>query len=341
MEATKKCTQCEKVQPLTNFYRHKSTADGRISTCTACMHANQEAAIQRQHEEWLRRQERLQEEKRQREEKWERQRQEREQEEAEWKRREEEWKQQRAERQQWLLNWFQQQLDRHNYIHPNLMQFPEEGDQYPYFAIDAIVKHYHRWPGTYAVREWLRYLESLEYCVIDTETTGSMRFSQVIEITVLNKQGDVIYTTLLQPTTSIEPIATSVHGLTWKDVKDAPQFSQVYQDIYAHLTGKVVLAYNASFDIRLLFQTARAFQVPFPRLEVGCLMYAYGKLKGERYEESAQYKRHALVKACVNEGIILSDVRQIGDYYYQSGFHRAEQDARHLYDLLQCMLRKL
>lgn len=339
-EAMKPCVQCQEVKPLTHFYRHKSTADGHISICATCSAANQKATIQRQHEEWLR----IQGERRQREEERERLRQEREQEreqqEAEWQRQEEEWKRQREERQQWLVNWFHHQPDRDNYIHPYLMQIPKDGDQYPYLEIDTIVKYYYRWTSMYAVREWLRYLESLEYCVIDTETTGSRRFSQVIEITILNKQGSVTYTTLLQPTTSIEPLATSIHGLTWQDVKDAPQFSQVYQDIYAHLTGKLVLAYNASFDIHSLFRTARAFQVPFPRLQVGCLMYAYSKLKGEQYEESTQYKRHALLKACISEGISLPDLRQVGDHYYQTGFHRAENDARYLYELLQCMLQK-
>jgi hypothetical protein len=31
--------------------------------------------------------------------------------------------------------------------------------------------------------------------------------------------------------------------------------SEVYQNIYANLTGKVVLAYNASFDVHSLFRS--------------------------------------------------------------------------------------
>lgn len=344
MEATtKQCTQCKEVKPLTDYYRHKSAPDGHIQICAICYVANRQETIRRQHEEWQRRQE----ERRQQEEEWEQRRQRREQEweaiRAEWQRREEEWQrqrqQQREERQQELVSWYSQQPDRRMYVHPDLMQLPQEEDHYPAIEIDAIVKHYQRWASKSAVCEWLQYLGSLDYCVIDTETTGTRRFSQVIEIAILNKQGSVTYTTLLQPTTSIEPIATSVHGITWNDVKDAPQFREVYQDIYAHLIGKVVLAYNASFDVHSLFRTARAFQVPFPRLQVGCLMYAYSKLRGVRCEESAQYRRFALAKACDDEGIALPGIQQSGDTYDQTGFHRAEYDAQYLYTLLQCILR--
>jgi hypothetical protein len=101
----------------------------------------------------------------------------------------------------------------------------------------------------------------------------------------------------------------------------------------------VTEAYNASFDVHSLFRTARAFQVPFPRLQVGCLMYAYSKLKGVRCEENAQYRRFALAKACDNEGIALPGMQQIDDTYDQTDFHRAAHDAQYLYTLLQCMLR--
>jgi DNA polymerase-3 subunit epsilon len=344
MAEKKECEQCHAEKELDLFRKvtNQYTGVHPMSICKDCHKSNNEERTRRQAEEWEARKAAQEAERRAQEEAQEQRRQQQEAErvlrEEEWQRHEEEWKRQREERQQWLVNWFDQQPDRANYVHPSLMQLPQEEGQYPYLKIDAIVKYYHRWTSTYAVRKWLCYLESLEYCVVDTETTGSRRFSQVIEIAILNKQGSVIYTTFLQPTTSIEPLATSIHGLTWQDVKDAPQFSQVYQDIYAHLAGKLVLAYNASFDIHSLFRTARAFQVPFPRLQVGCLLYAYSKLKGERYEESDQYRRFVLAKACINEGITFPGIRQIGDNYYQTDFHRAEQDARYLYELLQRMI---
>ena len=172
--------------------------------------------------------------------------------------------------------------------------------------------------------------------MIDTETTGSMRYSQVIEIAILNQEGEQIFHSLLRPSTPIEPIATSVHGLTWKDVKDAPTFAEISQDLYASLQKKLILAYNAAFDVRLLFQTARAFEVHFPLMEAACLMYCYSKIRGERTPRG-QYRRFRLGDACLAMRIEVPTV-QFGEERIAMLKHRAGDDARYLYELLQHLI---
>ena len=77
-------------------------------------------------------------------------------------------------------------------------------------------------------------------------TTGSLRSSQVIEVAVLDKRGDLLFHSLFRPTTSIDPFVSAIHGLSWKDVKDAPTFDLLSTDLYECLRGRLVLALAAA-----------------------------------------------------------------------------------------------
>jgi DNA polymerase-3 subunit epsilon len=222
-------------------------------------------------------------------------------------------------------------------LRPPLMQLPFEGESYPHFSVDDLTAYYHRWSCSEQAYAWLRGLQQIDYVVIDCETTGSRRYSQVIEVAVLNKQGNLLFHSLLRPSTPIEPIATSIHGLTWRDVKDAPTFDACCDALYQSLQGKLVLAYNAAFDIRLLFQTARAFQIPFPAMETACLMYCYSKMRGEM-TPSGQYRRFPLVEACQHMQIAIP-LAQLEGKPFAMLRHRAEDDTRLLYELVQCLIK--
>ena len=49
-----------------------------------------------------------------------------------------------------------------------------------------------------------------------------------------------------------EAINTSIHGITAQDVRNAPQFPDVYREFAGAFDGALVLAHNASFDISVL-----------------------------------------------------------------------------------------
>jgi len=226
----------------------------------------------------------------------------------------------------------------HDLLHPFLMELPAEGEPYPYLTIDDLTGHYHRWDNPDHARAWLGELADLDYVLLDVETTGSLRYSQVIEVAVLDKCGDLLFHSLFRPTTSIDPLASAIHGMSWKDVKDAPTFDLRATDLYECLRGRVVLAYNAAFDIRLLFQTARAFQVPFPRLETACLMRCYGKMCGERMA-NGQYRCFQLGVACLRLGIPVPTKEFFGEQIVLID-HRAEGDARYLHQFAQRLIEQ-
>ncbi len=58
------------------------------------------------------------------------------------------------------------------------------------------------------------------------------------------------WTTLVNPHRDIGP--TNIHGIAAADVAEAPDFAEVSDRILEVLAGRVVVAHNASFDMRFL-----------------------------------------------------------------------------------------
>lgn len=197
--------------------------------------------------------------------------------------------------------------------------------------IDAYTASYMRWQNKSHVLAWLDSF-SHEYALrpvfLDTETTGTRCVSEIIEICIVDEHGQTLFRSLINPTTEIEPMASSVHGLTRRDVEDAPRFPEIYEEVVSYLRDRIVIAYNASFDIRLLKQTADCYELAFPALHTACLMYAYAKYREEYMEQSNGLRRcktHRLEEAMAYERLDMPPL------------HRAERDAQCVHRLFQAM----
>lgn len=96
----------------------------------------------------------------------------------------------------------------------------------------------------------------MAYAVIDFETTGLVpeRTDRVVEVgivlTDVTGRIEEEWTTLVNPHRDLGP--TNIHGIAAADVVDAPTFADVSDHILELLTGRVVVAHNASFDMRFL-----------------------------------------------------------------------------------------
>jgi DNA polymerase III subunit epsilon len=91
--------------------------------------------------------------------------------------------------------------------------------------------------------------------VVDLETTGVLpSVDRVIEVGVvlLDDAGTVEdeFCTLVDPGRDIGP--TSLHGIRASDVLGAPTFAEVAPYLGSLLSGRVVVAHNALFDLRFL-----------------------------------------------------------------------------------------
>jgi DNA polymerase III subunit epsilon len=64
---------------------------------------------------------------------------------------------------------------------------------------------------------------------------------------------------------------TDIHGLTWFDVQDAPEFSAIAPAFLERLTrADIVIAHNASFDIGVLRATLNHFGLSCPEFDYLC-----------------------------------------------------------------------
>ncbi len=197
--------------------------------------------------------------------------------------------------------------------------------------IDTFTASYMRWESRAHVIEWLRSFAhplALRPVFLDIETTGARCYSEVIEVCIVNEHGQILYHSLVNPTTEIEPIATSIHGLTHRHVMSAPRYPEVHEKMMQHLYNRVVIAYNVSFDLRLLRQSAICYGLTFPKLHTACLMYAYAKHRAvpvEQTERRPRYKMYRLDEALTYEGLD-SPTR-----------HRAEWDAQCVHHLFHAL----
>lgn len=92
----------------------------------------------------------------------------------------------------------------------------------------------------------------LPIALIDVETTGrDASVDRVVEVGIAICRGGAVVDRknwLVNPGRPIPKEATDVHRLTDDDVKEAPPFAAVAEDIAAALVGCIPAAYNAAFD---------------------------------------------------------------------------------------------
>ncbi len=97
-------------------------------------------------------------------------------------------------------------------------------------------------------------LDTLEYAVVDVETTGSGQRNghRITEIAIVRldaagrKLGE--FATLVNPGRSIPPEITRLTNIDTDMVCEAPRFEDVAHEVRALLAGRVFVAHNAAFD---------------------------------------------------------------------------------------------
>lgn len=106
------------------------------------------------------------------------------------------------------------------------------------------------------------------YTVIDVETTGFVpeKFDRIVEIGVVfvSHQGEIQdhWSTLVNPQRDVGP--THVHGITATDVATAPTFAEIAPYVLHAVTGRTIVAHNATFDLRFVAHELLRAGVPLP-----------------------------------------------------------------------------
>lgn len=64
-----------------------------------------------------------------------------------------------------------------------------------------------------------------------------------------------------------------IHGISWFDVCDKPEFGSIALEVISHLaSADLVVAHNASFDLRVLHALLEHFQVSAPPFQHQCTL---------------------------------------------------------------------
>jgi DNA polymerase-3 subunit epsilon len=118
--------------------------------------------------------------------------------------------------------------------------------------------------------------EKTLFGVVDVETTGVFpeRADRVIEIAVLrvDLKGNVLdeYATLVNPNRDIT--GAQIHGITARDVKNAPLFGEIAGDILSLLAECIFVAHNVHFDLRFVRSEFARIGCMLPDLPYLCTM---------------------------------------------------------------------
>lgn len=164
----------------------------------------------------------------------------------------------------------------------------------------ACRKYMHKWLD----RDWL---------VLDVETTGLDLDAQVIEIGIIDKQGNTLFHSLVKPTMPVPAEATAIHGLQNSDLADAPAWPDIHEQVCNLLAGRLVLAYNALFDLQLMEQTAAIHGLTVLPVRTECVMELFAWWVGEE-NAYGSFRWHTLSDAAAYLDVEFTDAhRALGD----------------------------
>jgi DNA polymerase-3 subunit epsilon len=121
-----------------------------------------------------------------------------------------------------------------------------------------------------------RMKKDMNFVAIDFETAKYSRESacSVGLVKFLNgKASDTFYSLIRPPVLYIRPDFTDIHGLTVDDVRDAPDFAEVWKSGILPFTGGLPLAaHNAVFDMGVLRAALGWYGLPIPPLNYFCTL---------------------------------------------------------------------
>ncbi len=138
-----------------------------------------------------------------------------------------------------------------------------------------------------ARRDWL---------ILDSETTGINDTDEVIELGVIDCDGNIIMEQRINPVKRrISPKAQEIGHITLKDLKGKPNMLQAWQEFAPKINGRMIIAYNTAFDIRMLVQSLAKHNFPINtdkslRFKTEDAMLKYAQYVGEWAEWKQEYK---------------------------------------------------
>lgn len=114
----------------------------------------------------------------------------------------------------------------------------------------------------------------MDFISIDFETATAQRDSPC-EIGLTVVRGKQIIETrswLIKPLyyPNFNHFNVAVHGIRPSDVKDQPDFKELWPVLLPYFEGQFLIAHNASFDMSVLRKTLSTYNIPLPEARYAC-----------------------------------------------------------------------
>jgi DNA polymerase III epsilon subunit-like protein len=135
--------------------------------------------------------------------------------------------------------------------------------------------------------------------IVDTETTGILSQdpnTEICQLSVINTKGQPVLSLLVNPGRPIPLAVTKIHGISTEDVSSAPFFKDISYLLYQTFYKKHLVAYNAKFDIHLIWHLLEKYNCPKPECEISCAMEEYARWNGVWDERKEDFKWQRLPK---------------------------------------------
>lgn len=135
-----------------------------------------------------------------------------------------------------------------------------------------------------------------QYLIFDAETTGLGNNDIIIQLALMDMKGnEVIHTNVRSiHDKRIPKEATAIHGITNQNLKHAPNFTDIVEEIYKLSKTTTFLIFNAEFDNRMLYQTCIHNKVPTFKIKALCVQKLYSIYVGEWSDYFRDFKKQSL-----------------------------------------------
>ena len=146
------------------------------------------------------------------------------------------------------------------------------------------------------VIERARQVIGLNPIFLDTETTGVGLYDLVIEVGIVDLEGNVLFNSLINPDRPIPQDSSKVHGITDEMVAEAPSLKTAWSEIEDILHDRAIGMYNAEFDYRLMKQSADNAGLPWSihRNQAFCVMNMFAAWYGEWNRRANNFRSQKL-----------------------------------------------
>lgn len=153
--------------------------------------------------------------------------------------------------------------------------------------------------------------------ILDTETTGLDGTAEILELSVIDMAGNVLFDSLIRPSIAKEwSGAQRVHGISPAMVVGVDRIGGFVDELWLLLNGKRIAVYNAPYDKRLLGQSlyhagVLGRMIPGEWVDV---MNPYAEYWGAWNEWHSSFTWQSLTNACAQQGVAVENAhRALGD----------------------------